>query len=78
MCPGYNLALKVMALSLANLLHGFVWKLPDGVTAEELNMEETYRLTMPRKFPLEAVVEPRLPARLYMATWVPDARTCVG
>ncbi|TVU09718.1 hypothetical protein EJB05_43211, partial [Eragrostis curvula] len=32
---------------------------------EELNMEETFLLAMPRKVPLEAVVEPRLPARLY-------------
>jgi cytochrome P450 len=66
MCPGFNLALKVVALGLANLLHGFEWKLPDGVTAEELSMEETFVLAMPRKFPLNAVVKPRLPARLYM------------
>nr|ACF85336.1 unknown [Zea mays] len=65
MCPGINLALKVMALTLANLLHGFKWRLPDGVTAEELSMEEAFQLTVPRKFPLEAVVEPRLPDRLY-------------
>ncbi|KAL6655503.1 hypothetical protein ACP70R_006329 [Stipagrostis hirtigluma subsp. patula] len=65
MCPGYSLALKVMQLSLANLLHGFAWRLPDGVTEEELSMEETYLLAVPRKVPLEAVVEPRLPARLY-------------
>jgi hypothetical protein len=26
---------------LANLLHAFAWRLPDGVTAEELSMEET-------------------------------------
>jgi cytochrome P450 len=37
MCPGFNLALKVVALGLANLLHGFEWKLPETfVTAEEL------------------------------------------
>jgi typhasterol/6-deoxotyphasterol 2alpha-hydroxylase len=35
------------------------------VTAEELSMEEAFQLTVPRKFPLEAVVEPRLPDRLY-------------
>ena len=66
MCPGFNLALKVVALGLANLLHGFQWRLPDGETAAELSMEEVFVLAMPRKFPLKAVVEPRLPARLYM------------
>ncbi|ONM22197.1 cytochrome P450 12 [Zea mays] len=65
MCPGINLALKVMALSLANLLHGFEWRLPDGVTAEELSMDEAFKLAVPRKFPLMVVAEPRLPARLY-------------
>ncbi|GJN33880.1 hypothetical protein PR202_gb22508 [Eleusine coracana subsp. coracana] len=64
-CPGYNLGLKIMMLSLANLLHGFVWRLPKGVIKEELNMEEIYVLAMPLKVPLEAVVEPRLPACLY-------------
>jgi cytochrome P450 len=62
MCPGYSLGLKVIQVSLANLLHGFEWKLPHGV---ELNMEEIFGLSTPRKFPLEAVVEPKLPAHLY-------------
>jgi cytochrome P450 len=62
MCPGYSLGLKVIQVSLANLLHGFEWKLPDGV---ELSMEEIFGLSTPRKFPLEAVVEPKLPAHLY-------------
>jgi cytochrome P450 len=65
MCPGYNLSLKLMALGLANLLHAFVWRLPEGVTVEDLSMEETFLLAMPRKFPLEATVEPRLPDHLY-------------
>ncbi|KAJ1289839.1 hypothetical protein BS78_02G195700 [Paspalum vaginatum] len=65
MCPGYSLGLKVIQVSLANLLHGFEWSLPDGLTKEELNMEEIFGLSTPRKFPLEAVVEPKLPAHLY-------------
>uniref|UniRef100_A0ACD5XSG8 Uncharacterized protein n=1 Tax=Avena sativa TaxID=4498 RepID=A0ACD5XSG8_AVESA len=63
MCPGYSLGLKVIQVSLANLLHGFEWSLPDGV---ELSMEEIFGLSTPRKFPLEAVVEPKLPAHLYV------------
>ncbi|KAK3040361.1 LOW QUALITY PROTEIN: hypothetical protein RJ639_026766 [Escallonia herrerae] len=29
MCSGYTLALKTVRSSLANILHGFNWKLPD-------------------------------------------------
>ncbi|ONK66089.1 uncharacterized protein A4U43_C06F4040 [Asparagus officinalis] len=65
MCPGYSLGLKVIQASLANLLHGFEWKLPEGVTKEELDMEEIFGLSTPRKVPLEVVVEPRLEAHLY-------------
>ncbi|GJM98689.1 hypothetical protein PR202_ga15719 [Eleusine coracana subsp. coracana] len=66
-CPGYSLGLKVIQVSLANLLHGFEWKLPHGVTKEELNMEEIFGLSTPRKFPLQAVAEPRLAPHLYTA-----------
>jgi hypothetical protein len=65
MCPGYNLGLKVIQVSLANLLHGFTWRLPDGMMKEELSMEEIFGMTTPRKFPLEAVVEPKLADHLY-------------
>nr|CAB3457169.1 unnamed protein product [Digitaria exilis] len=65
MCPGYSLGLKVIQLTLANLLHGFVWRLPDGMSKEELSMEEVFGLSTPRKFPLQAVVEPKLPAHLH-------------
>ncbi|MCL7027974.1 hypothetical protein MKW94_003811 [Papaver nudicaule] len=64
MCPGYSLAIKIIQSSLANLLHGFTWKLPAG---EDLNMEEIWGLSTPRKFPLVAVPEPRLPNHLYNA-----------
>ncbi|GMN52983.1 hypothetical protein TIFTF001_022126 [Ficus carica] len=65
-CAGYSLALKLISSSLANLLHGFNWKL--GGTdqrAEDLDMEELYGFATVRKFPLVAVMEPRLPAHLY-------------
>ncbi|KAL6650233.1 hypothetical protein ACP70R_009158 [Stipagrostis hirtigluma subsp. patula] len=65
MCPGYSLALKVMLLSIANLVHAFEWRLPDGTTEEELDMEEVFLLAMPRKVPLEVVLQPKLPAHLY-------------
>lgn len=66
MCPGYSLGLKVIQASLANLLHGFKWRLADDMTPENLNMEEIFGLSTPRKFPLAAVLEPRLPLNLYL------------
>nr|CAB3457167.1 unnamed protein product [Digitaria exilis] len=59
MCPGFSLALKVTMLSIANLLHCFTWRLPDGMAVEQLNMEETFLLALPRKVPLEVVIEPK-------------------
>ncbi|KAG6534095.1 hypothetical protein ZIOFF_007979 [Zingiber officinale] len=63
--PGYNLGIKVIQLSLANLLHGFRWNLPAGKKAEELSMEEIFGLSTPKKEPLLVVVEPKLPVHLY-------------
>ncbi|GLT61428.1 hypothetical protein SLA2020_341340 [Shorea laevis] len=65
MCPGYALAIKLIHLSLANLLHGFTWKLPPTITKDDLNKEEIFGLSTPKKVPLQAVVEPRLPLHLY-------------
>ena len=65
MCPGYSLGLKMIQSKLANMLHGFYWKLPGDMKTEELNMEEIFGLTNPRKVPLVAVMEPRLPSHLY-------------
>lgn len=65
MCPGYSLGLKVIQSSLANLLHGFKWRLPDGMKVDDLNMKEIFGLSTPRKIPLSTVVEPRLPLDMY-------------
>ncbi|CAL5375525.1 unnamed protein product [Camellia sinensis] len=49
MCPGYSLGLKMIRSSLANMLHGFNWKLPDNLKTEDLGMEEVFGLTTLRK-----------------------------
>jgi cytochrome P450 len=67
MCPAYNLAMKEMVAAMANLVHGFSWRLPDGVAPGDLSMEEFFGLNVSRKEPLRAVAEPRLPAHLYAA-----------
>ncbi|KAM1047281.1 hypothetical protein ACFX2C_026654 [Malus domestica] len=65
MCPGYKLGLKMIRTCLANMLHGFNWKLPGNVKVEDLGMEEAYGMITTRKFPLVAVMDPRLPVHLY-------------
>jgi cytochrome P450 len=65
MCPGYSLGLKVVQIALANLIHGFQWKLPDGKSPEELDMGETFGLSTPKTYPLVAMARPRLPSHLY-------------
>ncbi|KAL7156204.1 hypothetical protein ABFS83_03G128000 [Erythranthe nasuta] len=59
-CPGYNLGLKMVRTTLANLLHGFEFKL-----AEDVCLEEMYGLTTHPKKPLVVVMEPTLPSHLY-------------
>ncbi|KAG7018217.1 Flavonoid 3'-monooxygenase, partial [Cucurbita argyrosperma subsp. argyrosperma] len=65
MCPGYSLGLKVIQSSLANLLHGFTWCLGGDMKKEDLNMDEVFGLSTPKKFPLDVVAHPRLPPHLY-------------
>ncbi|KAF7814028.1 cytochrome P450 71A1-like [Senna tora] len=65
MCPGYPLGIKVIQVSLANLLHGFDWELPGNMKEEELDMEEIFGLSTPKKLSLEIVVRPRLSPHLY-------------
>ncbi|KAF3439694.1 hypothetical protein FNV43_RR17972 [Rhamnella rubrinervis] len=65
MCPGYSLGLKMIQSSLANMLHGFNWKLPENMKPQDLSMDEVYGLATIRKFPLVAITEPRLPLHLY-------------
>ncbi|EXB38960.1 Flavonoid 3',5'-hydroxylase [Morus notabilis] len=68
MCPGYSLGMKMVSSTLANLLHGFSWKLGGSYQRnEDLDMDEAYGLATIRKFPLVAVMEPRLPVHLYDA-----------
>jgi cytochrome P450 len=62
MCPGVSFALHVMDLALATLLHGFDFATPSG---EPVDMHESSGLTNLRATPLEVLLSPRLPSRLY-------------
>jgi len=54
-CPGMPLAMKTVSLMLASLLYSFDWKLPKGVLSEDLDMDETFGLTLHKTNPLHAV-----------------------
>ncbi|XP_059454698.1 cytochrome P450 CYP82D47-like [Corylus avellana] len=62
MCPGISLALQVMQLTLATLLHAFEIATPSD---ELVDMTEKVGLTDMKATPLEVHLTPRLPAQLY-------------
>ncbi|KAM7272384.1 hypothetical protein ACFE04_027047 [Oxalis oulophora] len=52
-CPGVIMAMSNIELALANLLHCFDWKLPDGMKEEDISMEEGHGLSIYKKEPLQ-------------------------
>jgi hypothetical protein len=62
MCPGISLALQVLHLTLARLLHGFEM----GTVSDALiDMSEGPGITIPKETPLEVILRPRLHSSLY-------------
>ncbi|CAH8392351.1 unnamed protein product [Eruca vesicaria subsp. sativa] len=55
MCPGMGMGLALVHLTLINLLYRFDWKLPEGMKAEDVDLEESYGLVCPKKVPLELI-----------------------
>ncbi|XAR50782.1 Germacrene A hydroxylase [Bertholletia excelsa] len=58
MCPGISFGLAIVDLPLAHLLCHFDWKLPDGVNADELNMDWVKGLSPRRKHGLYLAATP--------------------
>ncbi|KFK33557.1 hypothetical protein AALP_AA5G029100 [Arabis alpina] len=48
-CPGMAMGMANVELGLLNLLYFFDWKLPDGMTHEDINTEEAGTLTVVKK-----------------------------
>ena len=63
--PGLPFAHRMVHVVIASLLHSFNWSLPDGMTAEKMNMTEKFGISLQKVSPLIAVPTPRLPAHLY-------------
>ncbi|CAF2040437.1 hypothetical protein HID58_033068 [Brassica napus] len=55
MCPGITMGMATVELGLLNLLYFFDWKLPDGMTERDIDIEEAGTLTVVKKVPLKLV-----------------------
>ena len=65
-CAGLSLGLRMVQFLTATLVHAFDWELPPGETAEKLDMEEAYGLTLQRAVPLRVRPLPRLDEKAYI------------
>ncbi|KAK8551902.1 hypothetical protein V6N12_040522 [Hibiscus sabdariffa] len=65
MCPGVSLALHVLQLTVANLLHLFDFATPFD---EPIDMRQAPSLTLSKVTPLDVLITPRLPAFVYDIT----------
>ncbi|CAI0440991.1 unnamed protein product [Linum tenue] len=54
-CPGIAFGMANIELPLAQLLYYFDWELPQGMTVENFDMDESFAATMGRKNPLYLV-----------------------
>ncbi|KAH7520682.1 hypothetical protein FEM48_Zijuj08G0171100 [Ziziphus jujuba var. spinosa] len=59
-CPGIQLGLTVVRLVIAQLVHCFDWKLPNGILPNQLDMTEEFGLAIPRANHLLAIPTYRL------------------
>ncbi|XP_039126325.1 flavonoid 3',5'-hydroxylase 1-like [Dioscorea cayenensis subsp. rotundata] len=62
-CIGKQVGMVFVQYLLGALVHGFDWRLPDGVV---IDMEETPGLVIPKAVPIKAFVTPRLLPTAYV------------
>lgn len=55
MCPGIRLAERVISLMIASLVTRFEWKLPNNIAPQELDMTDSFGITLQRASPLLVV-----------------------
>ncbi|RHN57900.1 putative premnaspirodiene oxygenase [Medicago truncatula] len=70
MCPGIAFALPNIELPLAQLLYRFDWKLPNKMKNEELDMAESFGITVGRKHDLYLIAINRLCNMYYLSKQV--------
>ena len=64
-CPAMNLGILNLHLMLGSLVHSFEWSLPSGT--KEVDMSETFGLTLHKTNPLVLAASPRLSRDLYVS-----------
>ncbi|XP_044969023.1 cytochrome P450 76M5-like [Hordeum vulgare subsp. vulgare] len=54
-CPGMDYALRSVPLLLASLVHKMEWRLPDGITPEDLDLSDRYGTVLNLAMPLRVM-----------------------
>ncbi|XP_042493502.1 geraniol 8-hydroxylase-like [Macadamia integrifolia] len=54
-CPGMPLALSMVHLMLASLLHSFDWKIEGGIGPNDMDMADKFGITLQKALPLRAI-----------------------
>ncbi|CAA7061631.1 unnamed protein product [Microthlaspi erraticum] len=57
-CPGMATGITIVELGLLNVLYFFDWSLPEGMTIEDIDMEEAGAFVIAKKVPLELIPTP--------------------
>nr|AJD87468.1 cytochrome P450 CYP76AD12 [Cleretum bellidiforme] len=54
-CPGMNLAYRMLTLMLATLLQSFDWKVADGTNPQDMDMDEKFGIALQKTTPLQII-----------------------
>jgi len=64
-CAGTSMGIRVVQSTVAALIHAFDWALPGAQTAEKIDMEELFGISLQKAVPLMAHPVPRLARKAY-------------
>ncbi|XP_057859141.1 cytochrome P450 76C2 [Cryptomeria japonica] len=65
-CLGLPLADKMLHFILASLLHSFDWRLPNGTSTKELDMDYLFGVVLKKRQNLQAIPTPRLQHHIFV------------
>lgn len=56
-CPGLQLANRMLLLMLGSLINSFDWKLEDGMKPEDMDMDDKFGITLQKAQPLRVIFQ---------------------